>query len=69
MKYAHEKLDNRHVQEKTFDKLTFSLLVAGELEIASLDSTPLNERVACINIAKTICYHRKYLKDDELRAG
>ena len=32
VKYAHEKLDMRHARERVFDKLNFSLLVAGELE-------------------------------------
>ena len=36
VKYVHEKLDSRHVQDKVFDSLPFHLLVASELELASL---------------------------------
>ena len=69
VKFAHEKLDPRHVQERVFDKLSFNLLVAGELELISLDSMSEIERKARINIAKTLCYHKKYLSDFDLRTG
>ena len=29
VKFAHEKLDPRHTQDRSFDKLTFNLLIAG----------------------------------------
>ena len=35
VKFAHEKLDSRHIKERIFDNLTFPLLIAGELELAS----------------------------------
>ena len=67
VKYPHEKLDTKHVLDKVFDKLPFHLLVAGELEIALIQKDP--ERSKCIQVAKTICYHKQYLKDDDLRNG
>ena len=67
VKYAHEKLDAKHVQDRSFDSLSFNLLVAGELEIALLQSGP--EKIVRVNIAKTICYHKQYLKDEDLRSG
>ena len=69
VKYAHEKLDSRHVQEKVFDKLNCNMLVAGELEIASMSDISEEEKQARICIAKTLCYHHKYLKDQDLRSG
>ena len=69
VKYAHEKLDVRHSQERNFDKLNFNLLIAGELELASRDGVMDEERLACLNIAKTICYHKQYLNDHDLRTG
>ena len=68
-KYAHKKLDARHVQDRIFDKLNCNMLVAGELEIASLEEISSSERKARINIAKTLCYHKKYLKDEDLQSG
>ena len=67
VKYPHEKLDMKHVLDKVFDKLPFHLLVAGELEIALIQKDP--ERSKRIQVAKTICYRKQYLKDDDLRNG
>ena len=69
--FAHQKLDARHVtaSEKVFDKLTSNLLVAGELELAAQPHIDQKERIARINIAKTICYHQSYLSDSEIRGG
>ena len=71
LKFPHEKLDPRHIGagDRVFDKLTFPLLVAGELEIASCEEVSDQERRARINIAKTICYHKAYLNDQDLRDG
>ena len=69
VKFAHEKLDPRHTMERVFDKLSFPLLVAGELELASLTDISSEERLARVSIAKTICYHKLYLTDPDLRAG
>ena len=33
VKFAHEKLDSRHIKERSFDRLPFNLLVAGEVEL------------------------------------
>ena len=35
VKYAHEKLDPRHVKDRHFDSIDFNFLIAGELEIAA----------------------------------
>ena len=68
VRFPHERLDSRHTQLKTFDKLPFNLLIAGELEtIAS--NIPEEERWARIDIAKTMCYHKLYLDDEDLRNG
>ena len=67
VRFPHEKLDVKHVQDRVFDKLSFNLLVAGELEIALIAPEP--ERSARIGVAKTICYHKHYLRDEDLRNG
>ena len=69
--FPHKKLDPRHtnIGDRHFDKLSFHLLVAGELEIAADADTGESEKQARINIAKTICYHWAYLKDEDLRDG
>ena len=69
VKYAHKKLDSRHVKEKTFDKLQFNTLIAGELELAEGHCGTEEERSARIQIAKMLCYHQKYLEDEELQEG
>ena len=69
VKYAHEKLDPRHVKDRVFDKLDFPLLIAGELELASRPEISMEERVARVEIAKTLCYHKLYLNDEDLRTG
>ena len=69
VKYAHEKLDPRHISIRDFDQLDFNTLIAGELEIALLEETPLCEATARIEIAKTLCYHRRYLGEKELIKG
>ena len=69
--FPHEKLDPRHTGtgDWVFDKLNFALLVVGELETAVSEETSEEERLARINIAKTMCYHKAYLSDQDLREG
>ena len=69
VKFAHEKLDATHAKERIFDKLSFPLLIAGELEIASLPGISSEERACRVKIAKTIAYHKLYLADNDLRNG
>ena len=69
VKFAHEKLDPRHSKERIFDQLNFQLLVAGELELATREEASLEEKDARVRIAKTICYHKLYLTDEDLRRG
>ena len=71
IKYAHEKLNSRHVapSAKSFEKLNYNLLIAGELELAVQKDITQAERFARINIAKTLCYHRAYLNEKELIDG
>ena len=69
VKYTHEKLDSRHVKDKKFDELDFNLLIAGELEIADLLVVESLERKERVQIAKTLCYHKNYLNDNDLREG
>ena len=69
VKYAHETLDPRHVLDRNFDKLNFSQLVAGELELISRKDVSDLEHNARIQIDKTICYHKQYLSDYDLRSG
>ena len=70
-KYSHEKLDSRHIAEnkKEFNKLPLHLMIAGELEIIEREDITSEEKRARITIAKTLCYHKMYLQDDELRDG
>ena len=69
VKYPHEKLDPRHVTDRDFDKLEFNILIAGELELIALHSMSEQERSARIDVAKVLCYHKKYLDDRSLREG
>ena len=69
VKYAHEKLDPRHAKDRVFDKLTFPLLIAGELELACREEASQEERQARVNIAKVISYHKLYLSDEDLKTG
>ena len=69
VKFPHEKLNSRHTQVKAFEKLDLNLLIAGELEIALLDCISQKERMARLGMAKTICYHRLYLEEEDLRNG
>ena len=67
--YPHEKLDPKHTRDQKFDNLDVHLLVAGALEIAALPDISKDEREAQIQIAKTICYHKKYVQDSDLQEG
>ena len=69
VKFAHEKLDVKHVKNRTFDSLSFNLLMAGEIELVLLKSTKPDEKEARLNIAKVLAYHKQYLSDAELREG
>ena len=69
VKYPHEKLDPKHTRDQKFDDLDMHLLVAGKLEIAALPDISKDECEARIQIAKTICYHKKYVEDSDLREG
>ena len=69
VKYAHEKLDPRHSKDRVFDKLNFQLLIAGELELATREEASAAEKDAWTRIAKTLCYHKLYLTDEDLRTG
>ena len=69
VKYAQECLDSRHTQECNFGSLPFHLLLAREPELIGRRDTSDKERRTRITIAKTLCYHKAYLKDGELRNG
>ena len=71
IRFTDEKLDPWHTNgpDRVFYKLNAQLLIAGELEIAAMHEISENERLACIHIAKTICYHSAYLKDGDLQEG
>ena len=69
VKFPHERLDSRHVQTKVFDKLPFNLLIAGEMETISAPNITEQEAKARVEIAKTMCYHKNYLDDGEIRNG
>ena len=68
VKFAHQKLDPTHVKTREFDKLPFNLLIAGEIELITSDITS-EEKEARLSIAKTLCYHKNYLCDEDLRDG
>ena len=67
VKYAHERLDPRHVTDRTFEKLSFMQLIAGELELIVSSDLPLEERTTRAKLLKTLCYHQPYLDDKELK--
>ena len=69
VKNAHKKLDSRHIKDKQFDALDFNILIAGQLELASLPEMSPEEHNMRICIAKTLCYHRMYLNDHDIREG
>ena len=49
--------------------LEFNILIAGELEIIDSHCILDEERRARVGIAKTLCYHKKYLDDSDLHEG
>ena len=55
------------MKDRIFDKLSFPMLIAGELELAAQACG--EEAKARIGIAKTMCYHKLYLSDEDLRVG
>ena len=69
VKYTHETLDPKHIQQREFDALEFNFLIAGELELISMGGLTDKERSARIKVAKMMCYHKKYLDDQSLREG
>ena len=69
VKYPHEKLDARHIKDRRFDSLEFNVLIAGELETITSHDITQEECTARIRIAKTLCYHKMYLSDADLRDG
>ena len=69
VKFAQEKLDSRYAKDRTFDKLPFNLLVAGEIEIIMRPGIHESERRARLAILRTIAYHKNYLQDEDLRDG
>ena len=69
VKFAHEKLDTRHVKDRVFDKLSFPLLMAGEMELILQKDISKEEREARVCIARTLSYHKLYLGDEDLRLG
>ena len=68
VKFPREKLDLRHGKNREFDGLPFNLLIAGELELITSEIDQ-DEREARLAVAKTLCYHKNYLKDEDLRDG
>ena len=68
VKFPHERLNPRHIKNREFDGLPFNLLIAGELELitSDIDQEECDARLA---VAKTLCYHKNYLKDEDLRDG
>ena len=52
-----------------FDELSFHHLAAGELKIITLHCSSDEEQRAWQSILKTLCYHKEYLVDKELRDG
>ena len=70
VKYPHELLDDRHVKssDKVFNKLSFPLLCAGELELIQRPGVGQEEREARLKILLTLCYHSCYVDITELRA-
>ena len=69
VKYPHEKFNAKHIQDRNFISLEFNFLIAGELEIISFKSIPTEERNARVEVAKILCYHKRYLDDGDLREG
>ena len=70
VKFPHELLDDRHVKnsDKSFDRLSFPLFCAGELELIRRGGIQDVEKDARIDILMTLCYHSTYLSPDELKS-
>ena len=65
--YAHEKLSQVHVKSRFFSELPFHFLVAGEIELILDDSTKVDEKIARLNILKTLAYHKQYVEVEDLK--
>lgn len=66
VKYPHSRLDTDFVKKKMFEKLSFHLLVAGELEIIDSEKGVGCEKRARIGILTYLAYHFTYLGMSEL---
>ena len=69
VKYPHEKLDPTFFKKRVFDKLSFPMLVAGEMELILLKEVTQEEKIARVAMMRTLAYHKSYLEDEDLRTG
>ena len=53
----------------TFDSLNFNMMIAGEIEVITREGISNEEHEARLAIMKTLCYHKNYLSDEDLRTG
>ena len=64
--FAHSALDDEIGGHRELNKLSFNLLVAGELEIISNKLISKDERNTCIEVLKKLAYKAEYLTCDEI---
>ena len=67
VQYAHEKLDPVHIKSRVFSDLSFHFLVAGELELILQSELQSEERAARLHFLRTLCYHKEYLRVQDLK--
>ena len=67
VKYPHERLNLQFVKNRKYDKLSFHLLVAGELELIQDGKMRNDEKTARLAMLKMLAYHKEYLETNELR--
>ena len=67
VQYAHQKLDPTHVKDRTFKQLSFHFFVAGELELLLQENLGGDERTARLAFLRTLCYHKEYLDEADLK--
>ena len=64
--FAHVALDDNLGGDRTFESLTFNLLVAGELEIIDSQDVTEKEKKTRIKLLKLLAYKQEVLSKDEI---
>lgn len=65
--YPHEMLNTTYVSDRTFEVLSFSQLVAGELELLASFNMTMQEKEARISVLRALAYQKEFVTDRDIR--